>query len=312
MRNIFVINPAAGKGKGIDKLIETIKRDSAELGIESEIYMTKSVGDAEVFARSTCMETTEEIRFYACGGDGTLNEVINGMYGFDHASCGCLPIGTGNDFVRVIKTDGDFMNIKDQLRGELMPCDLIEYTGKIEGMVQTRYCANMFNIGFDCNVVDLTAKLKTYPLLAGSFAYMLAVLIILIKKKGENLKIEVDGEVKEDGPVLLCAVANGSYCGGGVYSSPQASISDGHFDTNIIYDVSRVKFIKLFPSYQKGTHFSRNDIDEVINAMPCTTTRITPNNGIMRLCTDGEIKTAEAVEMKMVAEAIKIVVPRKA
>ena len=64
----------------------------------------------------------------------------------------------------------------------------------LDGRVQTRYCANMFNIGFDCNVVDLTAKLKTYPLLAGSMAYLMAVLCILIKKKGADLRVELDGE----------------------------------------------------------------------------------------------------------------------
>ena len=83
----------------------------------------------------------------------------------------------------------------------------------------------MFNIGFDCNVVDLTAKLKTYPLLAGSMAYLMAVLCILIRKKGADLRVELDGEVYEDGPVLLTALANGSFCGGGVKSCTQPHVS---------------------------------------------------------------------------------------
>ena len=122
----------------------------------------------------------------------------------------------------------------------------------------------MFNIGFDCNVVDLTARLKTYPLLKGSIAYLAAVAGILIKKKGANLKIEIDGETVHEGPLLLTAIANGSFCGGGVKSSPKASLNDGLIDANIIYNVTRREFIRKFPAYSKGTHFQLPDIDKIL------------------------------------------------
>lgn len=73
----------------------------------------------------------------------------------------------------------------------------------------------MFNIGFDCNVVDLAGRLKQYPLLTGSVAYMAAVVGILVKKKGADLKIQLDDQLVHQGPLLLTALANGSYCGGG-------------------------------------------------------------------------------------------------
>ena len=228
MKIIFVVNPEAGKGKGLDKLKDEISRVSEETGISTGFYLTKSVGDAEAFARmaaSEVAENGEEIRFIACGGDGTLNEVVNGIIGFDNAAVGIMPIGTGNDFVRNFSAAGDFMNIEAQLRGETTKVDAIKYEGVLAGEMQTRYCVNMFNIGFDCNVVDLTATLKNYPFLKGSMAYLAAVLCILVKKKGANLRVEADGELIHEGPVLLTAVANGSYCGGGVKSSPRASLN---------------------------------------------------------------------------------------
>ncbi len=84
----------------------------------------------------------------------------------------------------------------------------------------------MFNIGFDCNVADMTANMKKKPFISGSLAYLLSIFVMLIKKKGAKLLIELDGEKKYCGP-LLTSLANGSYCGGGIKSNPLVSIKDG-------------------------------------------------------------------------------------
>lgn len=313
MKTIFVLNPKAGKGKGLDKIKEEVEKASQNLGVRAGIYLTKSVGDAEAFARLVASETeaeADEVRFVACGGDGTVNEVLNGIIGYDCASVGVMPIGTGNDFVRNFPEAGDFMSVQAQLLGETRKCDAIRYSGLLDGSRQTRYCANMFNIGFDCNVVDLTAKIKKYPLIQGSFAYLMAVAGIFIKKKGANLRITVDGEVIEEGSVLLTAIANGSYCGGGVKSSPKASLNDGLMDANIIYDVSRGEFLKKFPHYSKGTHLELPDISDILWYKQCKEVVITPLDGTMRLCTDGEIVDAGEVRMEVVRDAFNMLVPK--
>lgn len=313
MKTIFIINPKAGAGKGIEKLKEKIHNAGEKLGVQVGVYMTKAVGDAEKFARLACQEAAandnEKIRLIACGGDGTVNEVVNGIVGYDNATLGVMPIGTGNDFVRNIPTEADFLDVEAQLQGYDMKCDLIKYWGKLEGKEQTRYCINMFNIGFDCNVVDLTQTLKTYPLLKGSLAYFASVVGMMIKKKGANLKVEIDGEVAENGQLLLTAVANGGYCGGGVNSAPTAAINDGLMDVNIIYNVSRREFIKKFPSYAKGTHMELPDIDDVLLFRQCKKVVITPLDGKMRLCTDGEIADAEKVTMEIAPQEINVLVP---
>lgn len=312
MRIIFVINPKAGKGKGIDKWLEKIRSTSEKTGIKADIYMTKAVGDAEAFADLIGKETKasgEEIRLIACGGDGTLNEVLNGAMGYENLTVGVLPIGTGNDFCRNFPDEGDFLDVEAQLKGKVIKCDAIRYSGLLAGKDQTRYCANMFNIGFDCNVVDLTAKLKTYPMIKGSFAYLLGVAITYIKKKGAKLRVELDGKVIEDGPLLLTAIANGGFCGGGVHSSPYASVNDGIMDVNVIFNVGRVDFLKKFPYYAKGTHMELSDIDHIIYAGTCRKAKVTPLDGTMRLCTDGEIVDAGAIEFEVVPEAFNLLLP---
>ena len=267
MRTVFIVNPKAGKGRGREKFIKEIEAASKKTGVAVEVYSTRAVGDGEALAAQLAREAEargEETRIIACGGDGTLNEVLNGAMRHDHVAIGVVPIGTGNDFCRNFPEAGDFLDIEAQLTGTVMACDAIRYSGMLDGRVQTRYCANMFNIGFDCNVVDLTAKLKTYPLLAGSMAYLMAVLCILIKKKGADLRVELDGEICEDGPVLLTALANGSFCGGGVKSAPVARLDDGLMDVNIIYNVSRMEFLSKFPAYSKGTHMQIPGIEKII------------------------------------------------
>ena len=274
--------------------------------------MTKAVGDAEAFADLMGKETEasgEEVRLIACGGDGTLNEVLNGAIKYENLTVGVVPIGTGNDFCRNFPDDGDFLDMEAQLTGKVIKSDAIRYSGLMAGKEQTRYCANMFNIGFDCNVVDLTAKLKTYPLIAGSFAYLLGVAITFIKKKGAKLRVELDGEVIEDGSLLLTAIANGGFCGGGVHSSPYASVTDGIMDVNVIYNVSRWQFLKKFPYYAKGTHMELPGISDIIYAGTCRKARITPLDGTMRLCTDGEIVDAGTIDFEIVPEAFNLLVP---
>ena len=312
MRTIFVINPKAGKGKGIDKLVEKIRIASEKTGIKADIYMTKAVGDGEAFADLIGKETaasSETVRLIACGGDGTLNEVLNGVIRYENLTVGVVPIGTGNDFCRNFPDDGDFLDIEAQLRGKVIKCDAIKYSGLLAGKQQTRYCANMFNIGFDCNVVDLTAKLKNYPLIAGSFAYLMGVAITYIKKKGAKLRVELDGQVIENGPLLLTAIANGGFCGGGVHSSPYASVTDGIMDVNVIYNVSRLDFLKKFPYYAKGTHMELPDIDHIIYAGTCRSAKVTPLDGTMRLCTYGEIVDAGEIEFEVVPAAFNLLVP---
>ena len=308
-RNIFIVNPKAGQGKGNAKFTDHIKQEADALGIPVEIYTTAGVGDAEILARQIASEVTTPTRIYACGGDGTLNEVLNGVIDNENIAVGLLPIGTGNDFCRNFPEAGDFLDIGAQLQAVSEKCDAIRYTGELAGEEKTRYCANMFNIGFDCNVVDLTATLKTYPLLSGSFAYLMAVGVMMAKKKGANLKVEVDGEVRHDGPLLLTAVANGCFCGGGVKSSPKAKVNDGMMDYNIIRDVKRVEFIKLFPLYAKGTHMSVPGIERIIDTNAAKKITITPNEGTMRLCADGEIVDAGRVEMEIVPSAFNFLVP---
>lgn len=307
MKFVFLVNPMAGKGKGIEKLKNTITEVGKKSGKDFEIYTTKSVGDAEVYVRRLCEKYDTPTAYIACGGDGTFNEVINGIYGFPNAYAGVIPMGTGNDFCRNF-SEYDFTNIKAQFNGTLSKCDVIRYRGRINGEETVKYCANMFNIGFDCNVADYTATLKKYPLIKGSLAYFLSILLMLIKKKGADIRIEIDGNKIHNGKLLLTSIANGCCCGGGVKSNPYAKINDGLMDVNIIKDVPRRMFIPCLPRYIKGTLFETDRYAHFASAIQCKSVKLTPNQK-MRICVDGEIYDSQCMEFNVISDGINIILP---
>lgn len=314
MKYVFFVNPMAGQGDTTSHLIEAIKTAAVHLGVSAStsVYKTKSVGDGKKAATRFAEGLLgEEAKFFACGGDGTLSEIINGVVDFDNVSVGCIPVGTGNDTVRNFPQAGDFMDIEAQMKGTPKPIDLIKYEGVINGTLQARYCVNMFNIGFDCNVVELAGRLKKKPLIAGSTAYLMAVFGMFVEKRGIKLKLVENDETLLDGQVLLCSISNGSFCGGGIKSSPQAAMDDGVFDINIINNVSRTTFLKLFPKYKKGTHLDSKGVEKIVTVRKSTDVKLYPQEKNFFLCADGEIFLAEAIEFSIAPAAISFIVPIK-
>ncbi len=314
MKYFFVINPSSGKKKKQERLIADIKEAAAELGVKYEIYYTEAAKDGEKYVRELCSRYAafgEPIRIYGCGGDGTINELVNGAFGYDNVEIGAVPLGTGNDYIRNYGSASDFLDMRKQLSGKSVYSDLIHYRAEYEGRITEGYCANMFNIGFDCNVVDMTSRVKQWPLVKGTLAYMISVAIILIKKKGANLRIEYPDGTVVDGKLLLTAIANGCYCGGGVKGVPYCRLDDGLMDVSVVNDISRLFFITMFPSYSKGTHMEKEKI-QVNNVIKYTKEKsltITANGDSLRLCTDGEITTQKRIEFSAVQNGFRFIVP---
>ncbi len=310
MKTVFIVNPKAGKKNSSEKICSAINDVVSKLSADVEIYVTKAVGDARDFAEQYCRKNGKA-RFVVCGGDGTLGEVVNGAAEFEGVEVGIVPCGTGNDFSRNFDENECFSDIEAQILGHTEKCDVIKYTTVVDGVEKSGYCINMFNIGFDCNVADMTNKLKNNKFVTGKIAYIISILIMLIKKKGADLQIEIDGEMKHSGRLLLTSIANGSFCGGGIMSNPFANLNDGFADVNIIRNVSRLKFIRLLPYYMKGTHMRLKNIEKIISCIKGKKIRITPKDGKIRLCADGEIYDAGETEFEILHNAVSMVVPSR-
>ncbi len=300
MKTIFIVNPCAGQG-GAALLAETIRKRCGE----AEIYITQREGDATEYVRNY-IETKGTARFIACGGDGTFGEVLNGAIGTE-AEIGIIPVGTGNDFCRNFE-GASFYDGSLSVYGESVRCDAVKITVETETGSVVRYAANMVNIGFDCNVADMTARMKKKPFISGSVAYFLSIFAMLFLKRGANLEIITDGFVRHRGKLLLTSVANGSFCGG-IKSNPLASVCDGKMDINIVKNISRCRFLSLLPSYMKGTHLARRNIGAIIWTGKCEEILVSPLDGSMRLCIDGEIMAAKRARFEIVPSAFRFSLP---
>lgn len=302
MKYIFLTNPAAGKKNSCDELCAAIDAVCEKEEFSYEIYRTTCEGDATRFVRQTCENNTqnEELCFFACGGDGTLNEVVSGTVGYPFAYVGLIPKGTGNDFVRNFTNTERFFDIGAQIKGSPVTVDLLGCNDK--------YAVNMINIGFDCEVVKKMVQIKRSPLVPSKLAYIFGLVFTLIKKPGVHVKVSYNGAEYTEHDLLLTTMANGCFCGGGFHSNPRASLTDGNIDSLLINNVSRIKFLSLVSSYKKGTHLVPKN-DSILSSNTCKTLDMV-FDGIQSISIDGELNDIDReLHIKVLPAALRFIVP---
>ncbi|MBQ5910874.1 MAG: YegS/Rv2252/BmrU family lipid kinase [Clostridia bacterium] len=244
MRDVFIINPAAGKEDCTKVLTAEIRE---VYGDNCKILITTGEGDALVKAKAEA-ETGDDVRIFACGGDGTSFEVLNGIVGYKNAAIGVIPIGSANDFIKYFGFDSKprFLNLKKQKNGTLLPIDLIKAGDK--------YCMNQCCAGLDAQVADFMKGFKRLPLVSGPMAYNLAVVKAFLGKIGINMKVITDGKIFKEGSVLFAVCANAPVYGGGYISAPKAVLNDGQLDCVTIDTVKKLQVPGLLPKYKSGQH----------------------------------------------------------
>ena len=304
MKYYFITNPAAGKKNSCELLSDNIRKACDGKDICYEIYETKCAKDATAFVKQTCqnhMDTGEKLRFYACGGDGTLGEVVSGAVGYPFASVGLIPKGTGNDFVRNFTNKELFFDISAQIDGKECTMDVLS--------CNDMYAINMINIGFDCEVVKKMVKIKRWPFVPSKLAYILGVVPTFITKPGVKVKASVNGNTPVDMSLLLLTVANGCYCGGGFHSNPEALITDGKINALFVNNIKRLRFIQLVSSYKKGTHLVPENAD-ILSTADCETLDLV-FEGTQSLSVDGEIvDVCGKAHIEAIRGGISFIVPQ--
>ncbi len=244
MEHIFIINPAAGK---YDKTAEyTAKIEAACIPkhIPYRIEVSHAPGECIRIAREAA-ETGKEVRLYACGGDGTLNEVVAGAAGFGNASVTCFCGGSGNDFVKLFGSKEPFMDLERLLDCDTAEFDLIDCNGRL--------CLNTCCVGLDAKIgVDVPAY-KRLPLVSGPVAYILSTLVNLFKGTHEHYVVEANGETVDMEMTLIC-VANGQWYGGSFHAVPDAVPDDGILEVLLVKALPLWKIPGVITKYQKGQY----------------------------------------------------------
>ncbi len=312
IKHIFIINPKAGKGVEARQLEGTIADACTAEGADFEIYYTKARADATRYVRDVIEKKPEgeAYRFYACGGDGTLSEVVSGAVSenargdnqpLHGVEVGCIPIGTGNDFVRNFSDSHFFSDVSRQISANATVIDCYRFD---EG----RYGVNMINIGFDCEVAATAGEMKKKKFIPKSLAYIAGIVSVFRKNRGLHARVIFGDGREESREFQLVSAANGAFCGGGFHSAPESSLTDGKLDVSLIDKVTRREFLGLVGAYKNGTHLGTRLGKKVVHYTKENTVTFIfncPTN----VCIDGEIEKRESLTLSVVPKALAFAIP---
>jgi YegS/Rv2252/BmrU family lipid kinase len=292
-----ILNPIAGRGYGA-RAEPRLRHLLASEGFDFDLERTIEPGHARSLAEHAATNGFGIVA--AAGGDGTVNEVLNGlMAASQNGHTGLLsviPVGSGSDFASAVNISTDLDTVVHRLaEGQVKTLDVGKVT--MPGR-DSRYFSNVVGIGFDGAVLLETLKIKH---LRGLPLYMLAVLkTVFLHFEAPHVKIEYDGQ-KRDLEMMMTCVANGPREGGGFFIAPDARPDDGMFDLLIAERVSRWSILRLIPDFLRGTHVER---DPVTMTRAERITISSPDNLIAHidgevLCTDGHQLTFEILPQRL-------------
>ena len=247
-----IVNPAAGARKTFKRWPE-IQGYLQRTGIKYDCHFTDGAGHATSLAREAA---SDGYRFLvAVGGDGTVNEVANGLLTSKNASettLGIVSTGTGNDLIRSLGIPDDCAAACKCLSGEnriRIDVGMIKYTAK--GKPGERYFVNAAGVGFDGEIAENVEKMPKN--LGHTVPFVMGLLRTLPSYRNKNVKLSIDGK-SADKRVLSIIVTNGAYFGGGMKVAPDALTSDKKFEVVTIGDIGKLELLRVFPRVYKGTH----------------------------------------------------------
>ena len=242
MKHLFIINPAAGS----HNQTESYRKKIAEAceGLEYSIEVSGAPGQCRKIANRAA-KSGEEYRIYSCGGDGTMNEIIGGVAGYDNVAVTMFAGGSGNDFIRIFDEPEAFRDLNRLLDAEEVTFDLIK--------VNDDYSLNICSVGLDARIAADVANYKRLPLLSGFRAYAASTVVNLLKGISEHYIIEINGE-KIDGKKTMICVCNGRFYGGGFNPVPEADPTDGELDVLVVEAVSLLQVPQVIGKYKNGQY----------------------------------------------------------
>lgn len=299
MKHVFIINPAAGKNQRSLSMIPEIKSYFEKNPGDYVINITNAPMDAVRLARLHA-EKGKPVRFYACGGDGTLMEVLNGAFGYANSEIACIPCGSANDYIKNFDSSLPFKSIGAQVNGVSRPVDTIDCNGRIS--------FNICCMGMDADVADKMVYFKHFPFVSGPMAYNLAVLYMFFHHIGRRLNVRIDtgsSIIEREGEYILSLAASGQYYGGGYRGAPQAVIDDGLLDFVFIETIGRIEVPNFLKLYKAGQHLDM----PIVHSYRGLSMEISSPKPVT-VCVDGECFSRNEITFAIRPKSVRFVLPR--
>ena len=296
MKHLFIINPAAGSRNRTADYTKKIEEAFQNREEQYEIAVSGAPGDCEKLTRQAAL-TGEEYRIYACGGDGTLNEVVQGAAGHSNVAITAFSGGSGNDFTKLFDDPEAFFHIDRLLDAEEATFDLIRCNDD--------YSVNICSVGLDARIGTDVANYKRLPWLHGFRAYAASTVVNVIRGIAEHYVVEIGGERIDDKQTLICA-CNGRYYGGGFNPVPDADPADGLLDVLVIKKVSRLLVAKVIGKFKNGRY---KELPQLVRHYRTDRVRILCDKPTA-VNLDGELRTAQQVDICVAKEKVRFFYPK--
>ncbi len=300
MKHLFIINPAAGSRDHTKEYSESIHKICRARNVDYTILVSTAPGEAIRISRKAAKlaaETGEELRIYACGGDGTLNEIVNGAVGYDNVAVSVLSGGSGNDFVKIFDEPKAFFDLHRLMDAEEVTFDLIRCNDDLS--------LNICSVGLDARIGTDVQKYKRIPFLDGFRAYAVSTVAQVFQGIFEHYVVEINGEVFDDEFTFVC-VCNGRFYGGGFNPVPDADPTDDKLDVLLARKVSLPEVAKLIGKYKNGQY--RELPNELIYRRTDSLRIICDKASVINL--DGERRIDKVVDMSIAKEKIRFFYPK--
>ena len=306
MKNLIIFNGRAGEGKAQEQF-DVIKNAFSDS--DCLVHVTSAPREAVTFVRSYLEKNKDEaVRIYACGGDGTLHEVINGAVGHPNVEIALYAIGTGNDFAKIYGGKEKFLDIKKLIDGKATPIDISKISGG--NLEEPYYSINVINFGFDAIVGAVGNKNKEK---GKKDPYGKALKTAIFKGRFNKIKVVADGKQLNKKKMLLCTLANGQYVGGKFHCAPKSDNTDGLIDVCLLHTRSLFAFLGILNPYTDGKHLDTPKYVktlEYVRAKRISIDSLNPKKDV-DVCVDGEMISGKHFDVEIMPGAIKFIIPKE-
>lgn len=300
MKHLIIFNNAAGEGKAKEYLPNV---EYSFEGLDYEIHLTQRPGEATTFLKEYLSTHKEPVRVYACGGDGTIYECVNGIYGHPNVELAVYAIGTGNDFVKVYGGKEKFNDLVKLIKGTAVEVDLTKI--KSDHSTTPYYSINVVNFGFDAVVGAVGNK---YKIQGKKDPYSKALLPAILTARFNKINVYVDGEKISKKKMLLCTLAQGQFVGGKFWCAPRSKNDDGLIDICLLHTMSLFGFLGILTPYTNGQHFDLKKYEKKVVYRQAKQVVVNSEKEF-DVCVDGEMIRGKHFEAEILPKALKFVVP---
>ena len=296
MKHLFIINPAAGSRDRTESYSRKIREACESRGLDYEIKVSEAPGGCARLARQAA-QTGEEYRLYACGGDGTLNEVASAAAGYPNVAVTVFSGGSGNDFVKLFDDPRAFFDLERLLDCDEAVFDMIRCNDDL--------ALNICSVGLDARIGTDVANYKRIPLLHGFRAYAVSTVVNLFRGIAEQYVVEVNGETIDREHTFVC-VCNGRFYGGGFNPVPEADPTDGMLDVLLVKKVSLLQVPAVIGKYKAGRY---KELPHLVRYLRTKSVKITCDK-VTPINLDGEARFAKEVTMEVAEEKLRFFYPK--